>query len=241
MNAIHELTELSHEFLVAVKNGEESDTYRSTFADLNEAKLAALDGERRAATAFWINLYNAFVQRHLDANPSLYENKRRFFAEQRIDIAGTARSLDDIEHGILRRSKWKYGMGYLPTLFPDEFERRHRLEDVDPRIHFALNCGAESCPPIAAYTASDIDSELDTSTQSFLQQSSTHDRNVDEVWVTRLFLYYRGDFGGRRGIYEFLERYDVINQDNRPRVRYKQYDWTLHTGMYRDAPADVDD
>lgn len=235
MNAITELTDLSHEFLVAVKRGEVSDTYRSTIADLDESRLAVLDGECRAATAFWINLYNAFVQRHLAADPSLYDHKRRFFGDRRIAVAGTDLSLDDIEHGLLRSSQWKYGLGYIPRLFPRPFERTHRLPDVDPQIHFALNCGAESCPPIAAYTASNIDSELDTSTHSFLQQSSTHDQNADEVWVTRLFLYYRGDLGGRRGIYDFLEQYDVIDQGSRPRVRYEQYDWTLHTGLSRDS------
>lgn len=142
--------------------------------------------------------------------------------------------LDDIEHGILRSSKWKYGLGYIPRPFLSDFERRHRLPEVDPRIHFSLNCGAESCPPIVAYTASDIDSELETSTRSFLQQSSTYHSEDDELWVTRLFLYYRGDFGGRSGIYEFLERYDVIEDEARPGVRYDQYDWALHKGMYRE-------
>lgn len=187
-----------------------------------------------AANVLNENLSNPFVQRHLAADPSLYEHKRRFFGERCIVVAGTDLSLDDIEHGILRSSQWKYGLGYIPRLFPSQFERSNRLPDVDPRIHFALNCGAESCPPIVAYTASDIDSELNTSTRSFLQQSSTHDQNADEIWVTRLFLYYRGDFGGRCGIYEFLKQYDIIDQESRPRVRYEQYDWSLHRELYRD-------
>ena len=31
---------------------------------------------------------------------------------------------------------------------------RHQvaLSSLDPRIHFALNCGARSCPPICVYT-----------------------------------------------------------------------------------------
>lgn len=232
MSFAHELAAMSHEFLRNVKRDEQIEAYVSSLAELEESQVAVFNEEGKAATAFWINLYNAFVQHHLEADPSLFESKRRFFREKRIVVAGTELSLDDIEHGILRSSKWKYGLGYLSRPFPSGFERTHRLPEVDPRLHFALNCGAESCPPIAAYTASDIDGELDTSTRSFLQQSSTYDRNADEVWVTRLFLYYRGDFGGRRGIYEFLEQYDVIDQGNRPRVRYDQYDWSLHTGRY---------
>ncbi|WP_135665670.1 DUF547 domain-containing protein [Halorhabdus rudnickae] len=232
MSANYDLAELSHEFLAAVKRDAKTDNYRSTLAALNESDLA--DFEEDVATAFWVNLYNAFVQIDLEQDPSLYERKRQFFGETRIDIAGTELSLDDIEHGILRSSKWKYGLGYIPRLFPSDFERRHRLSRVDPRIHFALNCGAESCPPIVAYTATDIGSELETSTRSFLQQSSTYDTEDDELRVTRLFLYYRGDFGGRSGIYELLERYDVIEEGARPRIRYEPYDWTVHKGMYRE-------
>lgn len=228
------LPKLSYEFLSAVKRGEETETYRSTLAETNESKLTVLGEDEDAAKAFWINLYNAFVQLHLERKPSLYESKRRFFGESRIVVANTQLSLDDIEHGLLRSSKWKYGLGYIPRPFPSAFERSHRLSSVDPRIHFALNCGARSCPPIVAYTASDIDRELETSTRSFLGQSSKYDRTDGRVWITRLFLYYRGDFGGRRGIYEFLEQYDVIDEDDRPRVKYMQYDWTLHKGTYRE-------
>lgn len=233
MSPARDPAKLSYEFLAAVKRGKESAAHRSKLADMDDSVLTDLDED--AATAFWINLYNAFVQHHLERDPSRYERKRRFFGDSRLVVAGMELSLDDIEHGLLRSSKWKYGLGYVPRPFPSAFEREHRLSAVDPRIHFALNCGAESCPPIVAYTANDIDNELETSTRSFLQQSSTYHRKADEVWITRLFLYYRGDFGGRRGIYEFLERYDVIEGDDRPRVRYDQYNWTLHKRMYREG------
>lgn len=233
MSVARDLATLANEFLVAVKRDRETELYRSRLAELTESELATLGTDDRAALAFWINLYNAFVQHHLETNPSLYDDRRRFFSDARIVVADTDLSLDDIEHGLLRSSRWKYGLGYVPRPFPSAFERTHRLSTVEPRVHFALNCGAESCPPVAAYTREDIDTELDTSTRSFLGQSSWDERS-EGVWVTRLFLYYRGDFGGRDGIYEFLERYGVIEMDARPRVRYREYDWTIHTGMYRD-------
>lgn len=236
MSRTTDLVTLSQDLLVAIKRGDESGAYVRELVELDDTKLATLTGDRQAATAFWINLYNAFVQQHLEDDPSLYEHRRQFFGEQRIEIAGTKLSLDDIEHGLLRSSKWKYGLGYVPRPFPSVFERTHRLPDVDPRIHFALNCGAESCPPIAAYSTDALDSELDTSTRSFLRQSSTHSRSANKLWITRLFLYYRGDFSGRQGIYTFLERHDVIDPNDRPRIRYDTYDWTLHKGMYRKRP-----
>lgn len=97
-----------------------------------------------------------------------------------------------------------------------------------------MNCGAQSCPPILAYSAGSIDEELETATRSFLASTSTYDREADEVTVTRLFLYYRGDFGGRSGIYEFLQRYGVVPAGERPRVRYEDYDWARNPGMFEE-------
>lgn len=234
MSTLSSPSAFSHEFLHAVKRDEDSDGYLNELATMDDALLSVLDGRVDAATAFWVNVYNALVQRNLQTDPSLYEHKRRFFGQRRHVVAGTDLSLDDIEHGILRSSRWKFGLGYLPRPFPNAFEREYRLPEVDPRIHFALNCGAESCPPIVAHTASNIDGELERSATSFLQRSSRYDRDADDLWVSRLFLYYRGDFGGRSGIYDTLERYGVIERGDRPRIRYQQYDWTLHKGMYRD-------
>jgi hypothetical protein len=227
------LADLSGEFLAAVKRGQDDDAVRSELAALDEAALAALGDDEDAATAFWVNCYNAAAQVLLREAPSLYEDRRRFFSAERLTVAGTDLSLDDVEHGILRSSKWKYGLGYLPQPFPGEFERRHRRSEVDPRIHFALNCGAASCPPILAYTAAEVDDQLDEATRSFLEQSSTYDSGDGEVTVTRLFLYYRGDFGGRSGIYDFLERYGVVDEGDRPKVRYDDYDWSRRPEMYR--------
>jgi hypothetical protein len=95
-----------------------------------------------------VNLYNAFVQDALIRHPEQYHDRRAFFRERRHTVASTDLSLDIIEHGILRHSKWKYGLGYVPNSFPSAFERQHRVPEIDPRVHFALNGGAESCPPI---------------------------------------------------------------------------------------------
>lgn len=126
------LAALSNESLVAVKRGDGTETYQSKLADITESGLAALNENEQAATAFWINPYNAFVQHHLERDPSLYENKRRFFGEPPIVVAGTELSLDDLEHGLLRSSKWKYGLGYLPRPFPSTFERSYRLSRGRP-------------------------------------------------------------------------------------------------------------
>lgn len=219
---------LAAEFLAAVRQGEPTAELRSSLAGLSESTLAAMDHD--AATALWLNVYNGYAQYHLQQKPSLYDSKRRFFGGERIQVAGQQLSLDDIEHGLLRGSKSKYGLGYLPRPLPSTFERRHRLPEADPRVHFALNCGSVSCPPILSYSAERVDAELAMATESFLERESRFEDGT--LYVSRLLLYYRGDFGGRAGIYAFLERHGVLDPGERPKIRYEPYDWTPQHGQY---------
>ncbi|WP_323192978.1 DUF547 domain-containing protein, partial [Halostella sp. PRR32] len=64
--------------------------------------------------------------------------RRPIFRRNLLTVAGESLSVDDVEHGILRRSRSGIGLGYVPRLRRSRFERRHRVDDVDPRIHFAL-------------------------------------------------------------------------------------------------------
>ncbi|GMI39841.1 hypothetical protein TeGR_g12793 [Tetraparma gracilis] len=50
-----------------------------------------------------------------------------------------ALSLDDVEHGLLRSE---------PGRFPPGDAREGLRVQLDKRVHFALNCGASSCPPV---------------------------------------------------------------------------------------------
>ena len=227
-----DLVSASRAYVLATKRGEPTDEHRRALADADQAALDALD--RDAALAFWVNVYNAAVQDDLRRDPDIFADKSRLFGEPRLAVAGHDLSLDDVEHGILRGSKTKYGLGYLPRLRPDGFERRHRLPAADPRIHFALNCAAASCPPIAAYTADGVDDELDRTVAGFLDADCGYD-DRGRLAVSRLFLYYRGDFGGRAGIYDFLREHGVLAAGERPRVTYKPYDWTRKLGHFEDG------
>ena len=42
------------------------------------------------------------------------------------------------------------------------------LEKADPRIHFALVCGSNSCPPIDVYEERKIDEQLDLVSAAFI-------------------------------------------------------------------------
>jgi hypothetical protein len=226
--------------LRAVRTGETetaAEIWRE-FADLGSTDLATTLSDDDARTAFWLNVYNAAVQDELRADPSRYDSRIRFFTGDRVTVAGHELSLNDIEHGILRRSKSVLGLGYVPRVFPSGFERTHRVEELDARIHFALNCGAASCPPIAAYSTADLDEELALASRSYLEIEVDYDLDAGVVRVPRLFLWYRGDFGGRAGIRDYLRSYGRLPEGTSPRIRYRSYDWSLELDAFRNHEAD---
>lgn len=45
---------------------------------------------------------------------------------------------------------------------------------MDPRIHFALVCGAKSCPPIKVYTPTTLQEGLDSATSAFCEGVQMH-------------------------------------------------------------------
>lgn len=230
-NAVTDLTptETAQELLVAYRAGGNPDPYLAALAHFDEAALRPLQRDRGRALAFWLNCYNAGTQRLLDERPGLYESPLRmvrFFSARCLTVAGTGLSLDDIEQGILR-GRSKYGLGYLPRLLPDTFEVLFGLEDLDTRIHFALNCGAASCPAIRAYEPAAVGDQLDLATEMYLDSTAAYDPEAGTVRVPRVFLWYHGDFGGASGIRRLLREYGVVPAGASPRVRYRSWDWSL--------------
>jgi len=234
-------TTASVELLKAVRRDEPTEEYQSVIAGYDPDALAtALDTDARRR-AFWCNLYNAYSQILLEDEAALYrESKRRFFRLEAIPVAGREVSLNEVEHGMLRRSEFVWALGYLTNPFPGEFERRLRVDALDPRVHFALNCGAKSCPPIAVCTPEGIDDELDLATESYLHGEVSYEpdggilgRGV--VHVPRLMLWYRGDFGGKAGILALLRDYGFVPEGARPRLKHRDYDWSLAIGEFRES------
>jgi len=227
------LVDRSQRFLRAVRSAEETEPIRRSLAAAAPGDLDALDPDERLA--FWLNVYNAATGDALRSDPERFEDRRRFFSEPIVTVAGTDLALDDVEHGILRRSQWKYGLGYVPNPFPSAFVRRHRVADPDPRIHFALNCGAAACPAIAAYAADAVDEQLDRAAEGYLTSETVVEEGTARV--PRLMLWYCGDFGGGSGIRRLLREYGVIGPDASPRIRYREYDWSLALDAFRDEGA----
>jgi hypothetical protein len=219
--------DLARVFLDDARAGRSDDGARAALAALDPAGLAAALPDDPSRIAFWLNVYNAAVRSRLLADPARYRRRWRFFASPSVTVAGRTMSPNAIEHGILRRSAFTLGLGYVNNPFPSSFEHRLRVEQVDPRVHFALNCGARSCPPLAAWDPATLEVSLERATSAYLASESRRSADGREVSVPRLLLWYRGDFGGGSGIRALLRRHGVIGATETPGIRYADYDWSL--------------
>jgi len=140
--------EISESFLSEVKMGEPADEWQKAIAALTDFDLEQALVTQENRLAFWLNLYNAFFQVIIREHPEWFKNKIKLFFGRHFTVANHKMSLDDIEHDMLRKSTYKWSFGYLTKPFPSAFEKAFQVKNLDPRIHFALNCGAVSCPPI---------------------------------------------------------------------------------------------
>lgn len=219
------------DLLYAVKTGGDVDELRTNLATIERPQLERALAGRTQRLAFWLNTYNAFMQLLLDADPTVLEGGRlerwKFLVRDRIPIAGVRLSLSDVEHGMLRSSKHPWGFGYLPRPFQSAFERAFRLERADPRAHFALSRGGDHGPPLTVYSPAEVDRELDLAVEWYLEENVVYDAARNVATVPRLFLWYRGDFGGPRGVIDFLRKYDAIPTDVTPTLEYDPLDWSV--------------
>jgi len=173
-----------------------------------------------AQIAFWVNVYNARVLDGVIRRPGLGSvldpgkvlgvPTLAFFREKRV-TAGEERSLDDIEHGILR----------------GRFS--------EPRIHFVLNCASRSCPPLPprALRGDSLEAALRAATAGFLTDTA---RNrvppSGPLELSHVFKWFRGDFEKSAGsVQGFLVRHwpgepppDLATR----RIRWLDYDWSLN-------------
>ena len=224
----------SKDFVQAIKSGYDIQPYLNAYSDLNLNELSKGLNTKNEKLAFWINTYNGFIQLVLMKDPDLYQDRGDFFKEERLDIAGIEMSFDDLEHSIMRNSTNKLSGGYLRKWFEPKWVCKLRNEEIDGRIHFALNCGAISCPPVAIYDDTTLDKDLDFISKQYL---TDHTRiKKEKVYTTALFSWFRGDFGGLSGVKDFLKKYQIVGQDIDIDLEFNDYDWTLSLGNYTELP-----
>lgn len=231
--AENKCTQAAQQLLLKAKRREPADSLIQFLQQISPDELyQELNNDNKKKT-FWLNIYNAFTQLSLAQNPDQYKKRGQFFGQKNIIIAGQRLSLDRIEHGLLRRSKIKWSMGYINRFFPSSFERKYRVDTVDYRIHFALNCGAKSCPPIAFYRVEQLDKQLDLATRVYLRNEAAYNTTKNQVALPAIMGWFRGDFGGKRKMKELLRKISVIPNDADPSIKFKKYDWNLYLDNYK--------
>ena len=209
------------------------DAYLDSLADADLTKAG-----REEKVAFWLNAYNArMVALVLDHYPIRGDRPELpaasvlqvdgIFKTQRARFAGLDLSLDEIEHEYLR------------------------ARFAEPRVHFALVCGAVSCPPLRAeaYSAERLDEQLADQARRFLGDRSKNEIDLDAgvARLSRIFEWFGEDFvpetepseamrrraGPQAAVLAFLA--PLLAEDarraaleGRLRVEFLPYDWTLN-------------
>ncbi|MEO8091628.1 MAG: DUF547 domain-containing protein [bacterium] len=205
----------------------------SLAAALRRVDPTGIEGQD-ARVAFWLNVYNALLLHCLCLRPlhgSLLRHLR-MFDRVAYDVGGRPYPLNLIEHGILRRNRRPPFRLRRPLRGGDP--RLHAAPPtVDPRVHFALNCGARSCPPVLAYDAELVETQLGAATSAYLDAETEIDSQRRRIALPRLIRLYRADFGDRAERLAFAARHlseppSWLEDDRgRVRVRYGRFDWTV--------------
>lgn len=168
--------------------------------------------------AYLINLYNAatfqLIIKHYPVK-SIKDIGGWFsgpWDQKMVRLFGKTTTLDHVEHKVIRK------------------------EYREPRIHFALVCAAQGCPPLLteAYTGEKLDRQLDERGRAFLAQS--HKNHIDasrqRVYLSPIFKWFDEDFEASAGsVLQFVKPYfggrgAKITDDWS--IRHTDYDWSLN-------------
>ncbi len=163
---------------------------------------------RGKTIAYWINAYNAYtIKLIVDNHPvnSITDlDGGNPWKVKRIKIGGKTYSLDQIEKEILIK------------------------QYKEPRVHFAVNCAAKSCPPILnkAWTASNLETNLERSTRNFINNTAFNDvSNAKNIKLSKIFDWYAGDFGD---VISFVNKYASSPVKSNAKISYNEYNWGLN-------------
>ncbi|MFK8054716.1 MAG: DUF547 domain-containing protein [Saprospiraceae bacterium] len=169
------------------------------------ANTPASSWSRNEKLAYWINAYNAVtLDLVLDNYPitSITDlEKGKPWDKKVVTLGETSYTLNQIENEIIR----------------PQFN--------EPRIHFAVNCAAASCPPLRneAFVASKLEAQLEEQTRSFLRSESYNALSGSTFRASKIFEWYGEDFGD---LGAFIGKY--IDLPSAVTVEFTNYDWTLN-------------
>lgn len=167
--------------------------------------------------AYWINAYNAFtvelilehypLESITDLHPSIYiPGVNTVWHKKFFKIGGVETSLDEIEHKILR------------------------VRFEEPRIHFAIVCASYSCPKLRneAYIAAQLEQQLTEQATGFINDPLRNQLSEDEVKLSKIFKWFKGDFKKKGSLIDYLNQYASIKISTDATVKHLDYNWDLN-------------
>ena len=188
------------------------------------ARLAALPirrFNRREQFAYWVNLYNmvtvAVVLKHypvasirdIGISPGWFAKGP--WGAKLVEVEGTALSLDDIEHRILRPG-WR-----------------------DPRVHYVVNCASLGCPdlPAAPLTAATAEAMLEEAARRFVNHPRGAAIESGRLAASSIYVWFAEDFGPKpEDVVRHMRKYarqDFYTALSHIRqVSVDRYDWALN-------------
>ena len=170
------------------------------------------------ALAYWANLYNAVTVDVVINNypvTSIRKIRSGFsigpWKEDRVTINGTRMSLDDIEHGTMRKK------------FPS------------PLIHYMVNCASIGCPNLkdGLWHANTLDADRKAAAETFVNSPRGVRITNKGLQVSSIFKWFQSDFGGNKdGVLAHIRQYGrpelVQAIDSGAKIRGFEYDWDLN-------------
>lgn len=208
-------------------NRQQLDAFNASLANVDRGTYAAWTEQQQIA--FWINAYNAFTLQSIIDQIPIKKSIRDIpgvWRGRKFAIAGELKTLDNIEHQILR------------------------AEFNEPRIHMALVCAAISCPPLGReeYKGNQLDVQLDDQTRKFLASPNglRISRAEGRVYLSSIFKWFgkdwietygvEGKFTGsksERAVLNFISQYlDEVDREyllqGNYKLKYLRYNWSLN-------------
>jgi hypothetical protein len=193
------------------------DAFSSEKARLNDYINKISDANPKAMNrndqmSFWINLYNAVtVQLIVDNYPiksikDIKQGDKGPWDIQLVSVEEKKYSLNDIEHKILRAN---YN---------------------DPRIHFGIVCASYSCPKLRneAFKGAKLDTQLNEQARAFVNDENRNKIKEDNIQISQLFDWFKGDFTKSGTIINFLNQYSNVKIKDNATISYLDYNWSLN-------------
>ena len=199
-------------------SGEDKKSLLNYLNSLQATDVTKLN--RNEQYAFWLNLYNASTvnlgvkNSPLDSILDIKSNPLDLkgpFNDNIAKVNGKKLTLDTIESGIVRPI-WN-----------------------DPRLHYAFNCAAISCPNLGreAYKGAKINAQLNAAAKAFINDPRGIRINNGKITASKIFFWYSEDFGkDKRAVLDHIKKFGSAKLkaelNGKTKIDSYEYDWTLN-------------